>query len=51
VAAGMWEMAGHMGRYGFLYRPGKSSPYKKYGVDWVNIGWRSGATCFCRTTS
>jgi hypothetical protein len=41
VAAGMWNMAGDMGDQAFSIVPAEF-PDKKYGVDWVNIGWRSG---------
>ena len=41
VAAGMWEMAGDMADQAFSIVPAEF-PDKKYGVDWVNIGWRPG---------
>ena len=41
VAAGMWEMAGDMADQAFSI-VADEFPDKKYGVDWVNLGWRSG---------
>lgn len=41
VAAGMWEMAGDMADQAFSLVPAEF-PDKKYGVDYVNLGWRSG---------
>lgn len=41
VCAGMWNMAGDMADEAFSIVP-EEFPDKKYGVDWVNIGWRSG---------
>jgi len=41
VAAGMWNMAGDMADMAFSIVE-TEFPDKKYGVDWVNIGWRPG---------
>lgn len=41
VAVGMWEMAGDMADMAFNAVL-KDFPNKKYGVDWVNIGWKPG---------
>lgn len=41
VAAGMWNMAGDMADQAFSIVEAEF-PDKKYGVDWVNIGWRPG---------
>jgi len=41
VAAGMWEMAGDMAVDAFSMVEAEF-PDKKYGVDWVNIGYRPG---------
>lgn len=41
VCAGMWEMAGDMADQAFgLVK--EEFPNKKYGVDWVNIGYKPG---------
>ncbi len=41
VAAGMWAMAGDMADQAFSIVE-KEFPNKKYGVDWVNIGYKPG---------
>lgn len=41
VAGGMWEMAGDLAEQGFSIVE-KEFPNKKYGVDWVNLGYKPG---------
>ena len=41
VCAGMWQMAGDMAETAFSI-VAKEFPDKKYGVDWVNIGYKPG---------
>jgi hypothetical protein len=41
VCAGMWQMAGDMADQAFSIVE-EEFPHKKYGVDWVNIGYKPG---------
>lgn len=48
VTAGMWQQAGDMAEMGFSIVE-KEFPDKKYGTDWVNIGYKPGGEVFLQT--